>query len=104
MKKILSFVLAISLVLGACLSLASCTESADFTVGICQLTPHVALDSATQGFMDALEAELAKEGKTVKFKYQDAGNDIRTGEWRTGDRWLWLGKPETGAWRTRGQG
>ena len=78
MKKILSLILSFSLIVGACFALASCSGNADFTVGICQLTPHVALDSATQGFMDALEAELAKEGKTVEFKYQDAGNDINT--------------------------
>ena len=29
-----------------------------YTVGIVQLVPHVALDAATQGFKDALEAEL----------------------------------------------
>lgn len=78
MKKIISILVALSLVVGICLSLASCGSSADFTVGICQLTPHAALDAATQGFKDALEAELKKEGKTVEFKYQDAGNDIPT--------------------------
>ena len=29
-------------------------ESASYTVGICQLAPHPALDAATEGFKDAL--------------------------------------------------
>lgn len=76
MKKILSLVMAVLLVCGICFSLTSCGASADFTVGVAQLAPHVALDAASQGFMDALEAELAKEGKTVKFVEQNAGGDI----------------------------
>jgi putative ABC transport system substrate-binding protein len=76
MKKILSLVMAVLLVCGICFSLTSCGASADFTVGVAQLAPHVALDAASQGFMDALEAELAKEGKTVKFVEQNAGGEI----------------------------
>ena len=76
MKKLISLILALTLLVGMAVSFTSCGESTDFTVGICQLTPHAALDAATQGFKDALSAELAKEGKTVTFKYQDAGNDI----------------------------
>ena len=72
MKKILSLVLAIALCLGVCLSLGSCS-SADYTVGICQLMVHDSLDQATNGFMDALTEELEKEGKTVKFDKQIAG-------------------------------
>ena len=33
-------------------------EAESYTVGIVQLVPHVALDAATQGFKDALEAAL----------------------------------------------
>ena len=76
MKKILSLVMAVLLVCGICLSFTSCGDTADFTVGVAQLAPHVALDAASQGFMDALEAELAKEGKTVKFVEQNAGGEI----------------------------
>lgn len=76
MKKILSLVMAILLVCGMCLSFTSCSKEADYVVGICQLAPHVALDAATQGFKDALTAELAKEGKTVEFREQNAGNEI----------------------------
>ena len=34
------------------------TPAASYTVGICQLAPHPALDAATQGFKDALEEAL----------------------------------------------
>ena len=44
-----------------------------YTVGICQLVPHVALDAATQGFMDALKEEF---GDKVTFDNQNASNDI----------------------------
>ncbi len=71
MKKILSLVLAI--VLCVCVSLTSCGESADFTVGICQLMEHESLDKATDGFIDALTSELEKAGKTVTFSTQVAG-------------------------------
>lgn len=79
MKKIIAIVLALATMLGACLALSSCGGDKDvYTVGIIQLAPHEALDAATQGFKDALEAELAKEGKTVEFKFQNAQGDIPT--------------------------
>jgi putative ABC transport system substrate-binding protein len=46
---------------------------ADFTVGICQLMKHDALDQATQGFIDALTEEIEKAGKTVEIDSQVAG-------------------------------
>ena len=79
MKKITSLILALTLCLGVCLPLASCNkDKADYTVGIVQLAPHDALDSATQGFKDALSAALAAEGKTVEFKYENAQGDSNT--------------------------
>ena len=73
MKKITSLILALLLCTGVCLSVASCGKKADFTVGICQLMEHESLDQATQGFIDALKAELEKEGKTVNIDTQVAG-------------------------------
>lgn len=49
---------------------------AQYTVGICQLVQHDALDAATQGFMDALSKEMG-EG-VVKFDVQNAQNDSNT--------------------------
>ena len=37
-----------------------------YTVGICQLAPHVALDAATQGFKDALVEKLGEDGVKIE--------------------------------------
>ncbi len=46
-----------------------------YSVGICQLVQHEALDAATKGFMDALSAKL---GDKVEFDEQNASNDPAT--------------------------
>lgn len=74
MKKKVALVMALVLSVGACLGLTSCGgEKTGYTVGICQLMEHESLDQATQGFIDALTEELEKEGKTVEFDTQVAG-------------------------------
>ena len=73
MKKLLSVVLAVALLATAALSLASCGEKTDYTVGICQLMVHDSLDAATKGFTDALTEALSAAGKTVSFDTQVAG-------------------------------
>ena len=76
MKKILAIACA---VLMLC-SLAACGSSAaddgKYTVGICQLVTHDALDAATQGFQDALIAALGEEN--VEFDLQNAAGDSNT--------------------------
>lgn len=54
----------------------SASGEAQYTVGICQLVQHDALDAATQGFKDALTEEMG-EG-VVKFDEQNAQNDSNT--------------------------
>ena len=44
-----------------------------YTVGICQLVQHEALDAATQGFIDALNEKLPGQ---VEIDNQNASNDI----------------------------
>ena len=73
MKKLLSGILAVAILASTCFGLTSCGGGADYTVGICQLMVHDSLDQATQGFVDALNEELAKEGKTVDIDTQVAG-------------------------------
>ena len=55
---------------------AAPAEATVYNVGIIQLVTHDALDAATQGFMDALTAELG-EGN-VKFDLQNAAGDSNT--------------------------
>ena len=98
MKKALSLAMAAAMTmsLAACGSTASSTAAADstpasstaesketstaestddkvYTVGICQLVQHDALDAATQGFKDALTETLG-EGN-VNFDEQNASGD-----------------------------
>ena len=85
MKKILALICAAVMLL----SLAACGSKTDaegsivnpgegkvFTVGICQLVQHEALDAATQGFKDVLE-ETYGEGNVV-FDEQNAAGDPAT--------------------------
>ncbi len=72
MKKFVSILLAALLVLGAASAMA---EGKTYTVGICQLVTHDALDAATQGFIDALTEEL---GDAVTFDVQNAAGDSNT--------------------------
>ena len=72
MKKILALVLALAMGILLC-SCGAQTESKDtFTVGICQLAQHPALDAATQGFKEALTAEF---GDKVKILEQNASGE-----------------------------
>ena len=49
-----------------------------YTVGICQLTQHAALDEATQGFQDKLAELVEAEGGSVTFDLQNASGDSAT--------------------------
>ena len=72
MKKILALVLALAMGILLC-SCGAQTEKKDtFTVGICQLAQHPALDAATQGFKEALTAEF---GDKVKILEQNASGE-----------------------------
>lgn len=57
----------------------SATASGDsYTVGVCQLMQHAALDAATQGFQDKLTELVEADGKTVEFDVQNASGDSAT--------------------------
>ena len=83
-KKLLSLTLATTMVVGlaGCGNTASnggSSDSADkggsgktYTVGICQLVQHEALDAATQGFIDALNEALPGQ---VEFQNKNASGD-----------------------------
>ena len=54
---------------------SAAADGQSYTVGICQLVEHAALDAATQGFEDALTEAF---GDNVKFDFQNAQNDSAT--------------------------
>ncbi len=80
-KKIVAIVMAAAMLLSLCACAAApevpaaAPAAKTYTVGICQLVQHVALDAATQGFKDALTEAL---GDAVVFDEQNASNDIPT--------------------------
>ena len=89
MKKFVSILLTVVMAMGlvACSSNSSTGSSSSkegsssnsdkkYTVGICQLVQHEALDAATKGFKDELNKELG-EG-TVTFDEQNAQGDSAT--------------------------
>ena len=72
MKKILALLIA-GCIAAACCGCGGTTSGGDgYTVGICQLAQHPALDAATQGFKDALTEAL---GDKVKFDEQNASGE-----------------------------
>ena len=80
-KRITSLILALALALSLCLTGCgsqggdtqepagdnnTAGDDAKYTVGICQLVQHEALDAATQGFIDALNEALPGQVKIVE--------------------------------------
>ena len=72
MKKLLT----VLLILALCCGFAACGQDEAYTVGIVQQMPHIALDSAAQGFQDALVAELGVDN--VRFLVHNAQGDPTT--------------------------
>ena len=75
MKKTLTIMLLVIFAVSAVFAGGAKEKAADgtFKVGIVQLVQHVALDAATQGFKDALKAEL---GDKVVFDEQNASGEV----------------------------
>jgi len=73
-KQVLAAALSTAMVAGMFGTSVSADE-ASYTVGICQLVQHDALDMATQGFKDALTEKL---GDAVTFDEQNAQGDSNT--------------------------
>jgi putative ABC transport system substrate-binding protein len=49
-------------------------------IGITQIVEHPALDSARQGFIDALKSKGFEEGKNIELDYQNAQGDMATAQ------------------------
>lgn len=87
-KNITRRLLAALLAAVMCVSMAACGSKTDdtktdgtgdadgakkYTIGVCQLVTHDALDAATQGFIDAVKDKLGEENVTIDV--QNAAND-----------------------------
>lgn len=82
MKKLIKKVTAVALagvltatLFAGCSSNTASTDDKTYTVGICQLVQHDALDAATEGFKQAMTDAL---GDKVTFDEQNAGGDSNT--------------------------
>ncbi len=79
MKKLIAMILCIALVacgLAGCGTVQNDADDGKFTVGICQLVTHEALDAATEGFKAAIIDALGEEN--VEFIEQNAANNPDT--------------------------
>ena len=81
MKKILAIVLAAVMLLtmtacgsGAPAENGAAASAEKYVVGVCQLVPHVALDAATQGFVDKLTELLGEENVEIQVKVAAGDN------------------------------
>ena len=74
MRKITALILACVMLLSLTACGSAQKEDGKYTVGICQLVQHEALDAATQGFKDALTEKMPD----VKFDEQNASGDAAT--------------------------
>lgn len=75
MKKLVAIMLA-ALMIVSSIALVSCEkDDGKYTVGVCQLVQHVALDAATQGFIDTLKAEF---GDNIEIINENASGDPAT--------------------------
>jgi len=72
MKKIAALVLTLVLILGL-VACGSSSSKTSYTIGICQLVQHEALDKATEGFIDAVKEGLGEEN--VSFISQNASGE-----------------------------
>jgi len=76
-KKAFAFLLTIMLlstIFTACSTTTSSNEM--IKIGISQLVEHPALDSAREGFIEALKEAGYEDGKNIKIDFQNAQNDI----------------------------
>ena len=75
-RKALTITLAAVMAMGTCAVTANAADGDKYTIGICQLVQHEALDAATQGFKDEIVKELGEDA--VTFDEQNAQGDSNT--------------------------
>lgn len=75
-KQILATALSAAMAAGMVVVPVSAEENETYTVGICQLVQHEALDAATQGFIDSLTEEMGDQVEILEV--QNAQGDSNT--------------------------
>ena len=75
-KQILATALSAAMIAGMAVVPVSAEENETYTVGICQLGQHEALDAATQGFIDALTEAMGDQVEILEV--QNAQGDSNT--------------------------
>ena len=75
-KQILATALSAAMIAGMAVVPVSAEENETYTVGICQLVQHEALDAATQGFIDALTEAMGDQVEILEV--QNAQGDSNT--------------------------
>lgn len=81
MKKLLALVLTVVILTTACIAFTACDPQENnggkkFKIGICQLVKHDALDQATEGFINALKAELGEENVEIDMQLADGDTNL----------------------------
>ena len=76
LKRCLSLILVVVMMLTTMAFATSCGDDGKYTVGVIQLVTHDALDAATEGFIQALKDKLGEENVTIDV--QNAANSTDT--------------------------
>jgi putative ABC transport system substrate-binding protein len=85
-KKILTAVLLAASILGGCAKTSvgnpdqKLNDKKVIKIGITQIVEHPALDSAREGFIEALKSKGYEDGKNIKIDYQNAQGDMPTAQ------------------------
>lgn len=75
-KKVISVLLAATLVLATFTGCEKKSENKTYKIGISQIAPHASLDNCREGFIAGLAEAGFKEGENVTFDYQNAGGEV----------------------------
>ena len=80
LKKVGIFLLSLSLLLIGGIACSGAASGKVVTIGISQLVEHPALDSAREGFIEALKEAGYEDGKNIKIDYQNAQGDVNNAQ------------------------
>ncbi len=76
LRKAILLILSFSLLLIGFTACGDATSGKVYKIGISQLAEHPALDSAREGFIEALKEAGYEDGKNISIDYQNAQGDV----------------------------